>query len=152
MAGTRIQLDPVEADLDEILATMSRLETAPDDRALWVDIGEYLDLATRERFELEMAPDGTPWEPLDPAYQARKPRRQDQILVLDAFLRDQMSYDAQAGGVDFGSNRVYAATHHYGDPGRGIPERPILGVSDDDDSHIVRLAREHLSDVIAGRA
>lgn len=149
MAGTHIHID---TNAEEILDKFARLATAPEERTLYADIGEYLDLATRHRFEIEVAPDGTPWEALDPEYQARKPRRQDQILVLDAFLRDQMSYSAAAGSVDFGSNRIYAATHHYGDPARGIPERPLLGVSEDDERHILELATEHLQAAISPTA
>lgn len=150
MAGTRVRIQP--ENLDQVLDKFTRLAAAPAERTLYSDIGEYLDLATRERFELEMAPDGTPWEALDPEYQARKKRRADQILVLDAYLRDQMSYTAQAGSVDFGSSRIYAATHHYGDPDRGIPERPILGLSEDDETHILKLAQEHLEDAIGSGA
>lgn len=150
MAGTSVRIEA--ENLDRVLDAFTRLAGAPAERTLYADIGEYLDLATRERFELEVAPDGTPWEALDPEYQARKKKRADQILVLDTYLRDQMSYDAQPGSVDFGSSRIYAATHHYGDPDRGIPERPILGISDDDETHILKLAREHLEDAIGPSA
>ena len=149
MAGTHLHIG---TNADQVLDTFARLAMADQQRTLWEDIGEYLELATRARFELEVAPDGTPWEPLDPAYQARKPRRQDQILVLDAFLRDHMSYDASSGGVDYGSGRIYAATHHYGDPDRGIPERQILGLSDDDTRHVLELAQEHLQGIIDASA
>lgn len=146
MAGTQIQLEV--DDLERVLAAFDRAAEAPADRTLWADIGEALQLSHRHRFEMEIAPDGTPWVGLDAEYQARKKRRQTDILVLDTYLRDQMSYEASAGGVDFGSSRIYAATHHYGDPDRGIPERPIIGVSDDDESHILRAAREHMEAAI----
>lgn len=117
-------------------------------RPLFVEIGEYLDLATRERFDAAEAPDGTPWAPLSPRYQARKKRRRDQILVLDSFLRDQMSYAATDEQLEFGTNRIYGPTHQFGDDSRNIPARPFLGLSTDDQAEIVALAGEHLREAL----
>jgi len=141
----------VRIELDErpILAAFERIQAAGrDTKPLWDDVGEYLQLATRFRFDTVTAPDGTPWEPLDPAYQRRKKRRQDEILVLDAFLRDTLAAETDSQGLEFGSALIYAATHQFGDPERGIPARPFLGLSEDDKGEILRLAREHLDNAI----
>lgn len=150
MAGTSFRIEP--EGLEDVLAAYTRVGSMHQRRAMFADIGEYLDMATRERFQLEMAPDGTPWEGLDPEYQARKKRQKNRILVLDAYLRDQMSYDAQPGSVEFGTARIYGATHQFGDDDRGIPARPFLGLSDDDEIHILNLAREHLESAIGPSA
>ena len=45
-----------------------------------------------------------------------------------------------------GTNLIYAATHHYGDPGRNIPARPFLSVSDDARQAIIRTLLDHLGE------
>ena len=47
-------------------------------------------------------------------------------------LRDSITHNVTADGVEVGSNLAYAATHQYGDPRRNIPERPYLGASEQD--------------------
>jgi len=42
-------------------------------------------------------------------------------------------------------NLVYAATHHFGDPRRGIPARPFLGVSRDARAVILQRVVDHLA-------
>ena len=44
-----------------------------------------------------------------------------------------------------GINLVYAATHHCGDPRRGIPARPFLGVSSDARAVILQSIVDHLA-------
>lgn len=143
MAGAQIS---IEADVSDVLATLSALQAAAGNtQGLWQDAGEYLLQSHRERFDRAETADGQPWAPLSARYQRRKKRRADQILVLDAFLRDQLAYHASADGLDLGSNRIYAATHQFGAEDRGIPARPFLGLSDDDRAEILELAKQHLS-------
>ena len=42
-------------------------------------------------------------------------------------------------------NLVYAATHHFGAPRRGIPARPFLGVSSDARAVIFQSIVDHLA-------
>ena len=146
MTGTHVAIDSNAEDVLGVFAELQR--RAGTQRRLWQDVGEYLSLSHRYRFDLMISPDGVLWEPLDPEYQRRKPRRKDQILVLDAFLRDQLAYFADDSGLDFGSNRIQAATLHFGDPDRGIPSREFVGLSDDDETEILRLARQHLAEAV----
>lgn len=135
----------IELDTAEALAVFSRLEEAAGGLGgLWKDVGEHLKLAHRYRFDVAISPDGDLWEPLDPAYRRRKKRRKDDILVLDTYLRDQLSYRASNAGLEFGTNRIYGAAHQFGTD--DIPARPWLGVSDDDRAHILSLAERHLAE------
>lgn len=143
MAGVSVEVDDrqVLAALGELIA---RVE---DTRPVFEDIGEYLLRAHDDRFQSQRAPDGTPWQPLSPAYQARKKRNADKILQLEGNLRD-LSYDASRDGVVLGTNRIYGATHQFGRPEAGIPPRPFLGVSDDDRAEILDIVRDSLRDAI----
>jgi phage gpG-like protein len=52
-------------------------------------------------------------------------------------------YNAHNSGLEFGSNRVYAATHQFG---RGkIPVRPFLGLGVGDRLEVLRLIEEWIS-------
>jgi phage virion morphogenesis protein len=142
MAGASIQIDiddrQVTAVLGELIARGQDLEPA------FREIGEYLDLVHRGRWDQQQAPDGTPWAPLNPAYQARKKRNADRILVLDGYLRDLLRYQASSDGLAFGTDRVYGATHQFGRPEAGIPARPFLGLSEEDGREVLEILARHL--------
>ncbi|PWG62850.1 phage virion morphogenesis protein [Sediminicurvatus halobius] len=112
-------------------------------------IGEDLQLSHRERFDQQVSPAGEPWKPLSEDYRARKPRRQDEILVLNTYLRDTLRYDAGPQELEFGTDRVYGATHHFGDPERGIPARPWLGLSEGDERHAVETLLAYLGEPLS---
>lgn len=72
MTGSSLSID-IEIDDRQIQAALRRLAAAGADlKPAFAEIGEYLDLATRERFDREQAPDGTPWEPLSDATLRRR--------------------------------------------------------------------------------
>lgn len=145
MAGVRIQVDDRAARevLDALAERMSDAET------LFTDIGEYLLRSHDERFEAQEAPDGTPWEPLSPRYRARKRRNADKILQLEGNLRD-LVYDASRDGLELGTNRIYGASHQFGRPEAGIPARPLLGLSADDEAELIEIVQDHLRDPLGG--
>lgn len=113
---------------------------------LFGQIGEHLIESTQARIDREEGPDGTSWEPLSPSYLARKPKNKDRILVLDQVLRDTLAYNEGPRELEFGTNRIYAATHQFG---RGaIPARPFLGIDDADEGEILQLLREYVQTVL----
>jgi len=107
---------------------------------------EVLQPSTRERFDTEEAPDGTKWMPLSPEYQARKKKNADKILTLEAFLRESFFPEISDTQLLFGTDKIQAATHQFGRPvGDGeIPARPFLGISDDDERHIIDILQTFL--------
>lgn len=125
---------------------LNRLVLASGDlKAAFTDIGEYLKISHRERFGRQESPDGQAWAPLDPKYQARKKKNTDKILVLEGLLRDLLAYNASADGLEFGTNLVYGATHQFGRPEAGIPARPFLGFSEEDQDEILQILTVHLA-------
>ena len=67
------------------------------------EIGEYLIESHQERFTLEVAPDGTPWEPLSPKTIKHK-NGDDRILQASDTMRDQLAYQLGSNELEFGSN------------------------------------------------
>jgi len=109
-------------------------------------IGEYLLESHQSRFQLEIAPDGTPWAPLAPETLARK-NGEDRILQDQGTLRDTLSYSVTGNELLFGSNLEYAATHQFGREEDGIEARPFIGITDGpwrDEVEILAILRDHL--------
>jgi phage virion morphogenesis protein len=153
MAGNTayIEVDDkqVRAALDRIIAfgTAAILE-------FYRDVGEEMLIRTRARAAREEDPQGIPWVPLSPRYKRYKDRKRPGVpkLKFDShMLSDMLSYQATAAELLWGTNAEWGATHQFGDPDRGIPARPWLGLSGDDASAIVDIALEHLQDAVAGR-
>lgn len=110
MAGAYIELDIQDANgkLTDLIGQISR--PAP----LFAQINEYLLRSTRQRFKDQVAPDGTPWEALSPAYQRRKHRNADKVLTFRGYLSGTLRGQYDDTGLEFGTNRPYGAIHNFG--------------------------------------
>jgi phage virion morphogenesis protein len=150
MAGASIQ---IEIDDREVLAALQRLVDAGRDlKPAFEQIGEYLDLAHRQRWDRQEAPDGTPWAPLSPKTLARKHKKGRPLdtLVESGDLRDLLRYQASDDGLEFGTDRRYGAPHQFGREEAGIPARPFLGLSEDDKAAVLDILQEHLEGGLGG--
>jgi phage virion morphogenesis protein len=116
----------------------------------FAEIGEYLIESHQERFKLEVAPDGTPWEPLSPRTISAKDG-DDRILQQSGILRDTLTYQILGDELQFGTDKEYSATHHFGREADGIPARPHIGLATgqwDDLDEITEILQSHLLDNI----
>lgn len=156
MAGARIQFDIESRQVLDTLGEM--LRNIDDPQPAFREIGEYLDMAHRDRFDAQRAPDGSPWAPLSPVTRARKKKNTDKVLVLDGYLRDTLRYQESPTELLFGTDRVYGAVHQYG-AGQGafgttrrggpipwgdIPARPWLGIASEDEQPILTILERHI--------
>ena len=143
MAGASFDVTFDGTDATRRLAQLAR---ATDDlRPYFRDLGEYLQRSHDDRWSQEEAPDGTPWAPLKPKTAARKAPTQPNagLRTLDEHLR-RLTVQSDRTSVEIGTNRIYGATHQFGDPKRGIPARPYLGLSDAERDEIGDLAADYL--------
>ena len=88
------------------------------------------------------------WRPLEPATvreRVRKRYGRGPILERSGDLASRILADWDDSTAVAGTNVVYAATHHFGDPERGIPARPFLGLSRDTRDVVVDAIVEHLA-------
>jgi phage virion morphogenesis protein len=146
MAGSFIAVEltgekPLIALLDKFIKQGQSLEPA------LAEIGEYLIESHQERFKLEVAPDGTPWEPLAPRTIAKKDK--DTILQQSGTMRDLLAYRLSGNELTFGTNQEYGATHQFGREADGIPARPFIGLATgqwNDADEIVAILQSHLQD------
>lgn len=157
MAGAAVEIDD-----REVVAALRRLQQAGSRlRPALLEIGEYLLQSTEARFDAQVDPAGQPWTPLSPAYQARKKKNPNLILVLTGHLSGQQAPQAgqRAGlqapqatetAVSVGTNLVYAATHQFGRPEQNIPARPFLGLNATDTREILTIINEHFERAARG--
>lgn len=144
MAGAFVKID-INENGSQVAAALERFaRQARDLGPVFDDIGEYLLLSHDRRFDEQQSPDGDAWTPLSQEYKARKKRNRDKILVLDDLLGGTLRYQTTAASLVFGTDRIYGATHQFGDDERGIPARPYLGLSGGDEAHVANLIGEHL--------
>lgn len=147
MSGVRIDID----DRDVLAALQNLQRAAGDLTPALEDIGEYLLRSHDERWSREETPDGTPWAPLSPQYDAKKAKKRPNagILVLDEHLRRLVS-QVSGNELEVGTPWTYGATHQFGDPRRNIPPRPFLGIGAHDHVEILDIIARHIEMALKG--
>lgn len=142
------------------------LKATGDLRPLMEDIGAEIESSTLDRFETNVAPDGTPWKQSLHSKVSGQP-----TLVEKGYLRDSVHYVLDGSdAVEIGAGGIaadYAGIHQTGGTitakGPGglrfalatgefvnvqsveIPARPYLGLSAADDQALLEIAFQHLA-------
>lgn len=138
-------------ELDVVRRRLAVLADPPVDRLL-EQLGADLESSTRERLSVTKTdPSGAPWQAWSPDYAARRPTKGG-ILELTGQLVDTIAWELGDGGVNVGSEMVYAMTHQKGDLDRGIPERKFLGISAEDQETLEATAVAWLDRLLEGLA
>lgn len=118
------------------------------------DIAAVLESATEGAFEAEADPvTGQAWASLSDAYLKANPKRQGgkMLQVHDGGLASSISADSGDFWAEIGSNKIYAAIHQFGGTDdmpagpAGIPARPYLGVSREDEQSMLGFLAAYLS-------
>lgn len=159
MTGTYLN---ITHNSDEIVSAFNQLlQSGQDLTPAMAEIGSYLELQTRDHFDNEEAPDGTPWAPLSPTtlkFRAEKGLPIDRILHGETLnLRDEIhtTYDSDSVEISSGQPaQAYAAMQQFGGttspdsmiPGVDIPARPFFGYSDQDEEYILEVLSDFLTD------
>jgi phage virion morphogenesis protein len=146
MGGTSFKLN--WGGMDRMIGTA--VTKASQSKAAMEEIGEMLTSSTVERFSTSTAPDGTKW----PVSQ-RAENEGGKTLVNKGRLRGSIGYEASPDQIVVGSNVVYARIHQLGgETGRGhavtLPERPYIGISEDDIDEARAILSDHLIGVLGG--
>jgi len=168
MSGVRIELTGADA----AIAKLSQAEAAlGNPLSMYQDIGAAMVESTRRRFDDGTGPDGSPW-PIS----LRAQFEGGKTLIDSAALKGSITHIAATDQVEWGTNMDYAGTHQFGAtitpksadalrfsiPGIGfitvqsvtIPARPFIGLNDEDEAEIERIADDFLSNALGeiGRA
>lgn len=142
MAGASVS---VAIDDKELQRFFTKLIQQTDDMTdIFAAIGEQQLESTAQRYKDQKAPDGKKWARLKKKTIAQKSRNADKKLIDSGDLMGTYSYEADSDSLVFGSNRIYAATHQFGDEDRGIVARPHIGISASDELDISNLLAQQL--------
>ncbi|WP_166838699.1 phage virion morphogenesis protein [Rheinheimera pleomorphica] len=152
MAGSNISIDAGGANAIADVITQL-VQQGRNLKPALSQIGEYLVEATQDRFQLEVAPDGSLWDPLAPETTRRK-NGDTRILRQSSTLVDTILYDVNDDQLLVGSNMEYAATHQFGREDDGIVAREWLGLTTgpwNDEVAIMDILYDHFSQGLPNR-
>jgi phage virion morphogenesis protein len=152
MAGASVKIDYEFAD-KEITKRLKALADAGEDlEPFFTDVGEGLLNSHHDRWEQQVDPSGDAWQALSDKYLRSKKKRESKfpkaIMRLEGFMFDTLAYNADSQGLELGTNRVQGASMQFGDEKRGIPQRKILGVSEDDEIMIIDRLTDHFESAL----
>lgn len=127
MAGTSLVF---KSGGGPLLAHLARLSARREWTAARREIGEYMLGDIQDNFDRQRLFDGSPMPQSKAAIE-----RAGKTLIKDHHLYDSYVYQLVNGGIALGSNKAYAAIHHFGgETGRGhktkLPARPVMGVGE----------------------
>jgi len=136
MVGIRFEYDlKEEAILQERLNKLAGLDVQKD---FLGDLGALVESQTRRRLSEEKeSPDGVAWVEWSDQY-ANTRHSGHSLLEGEGDLIDSIDNFVENNAVSIGSPLVYAAIQHAGgeEVGKDIPERPYLGLSEDNKKEI----------------
>lgn len=144
----------IEVDDHEILAALRQLQQATGNlRPALLKIGENLKESTKKRFQNYTGPDGVMWQANSDVTYERKADRSGIPLTDHGTLGNTIDYQLLGNdGVQIGSPMEYAAMMQFGGTKSefpnlwgDIPERPFLGISEDDKRDILAIIQRHLN-------
>lgn len=138
-------------DDTEVVRAFQRLQRAVGDISPALkEIGEDLVESTKQRFSSGVGPDGEQWKDNSQVTIERKGRNKpliDEGTLMAEIHKQLIGTDT----LEVGSPMKYAAMQQFGGSKSefpflwgDIPERPFLGVSDDDEAKILRTVDEYL--------
>lgn len=143
MAGVSISF---RLDMTKPLDMLARLEHF-NARAMFDDIGGYLDSEATNRFVTSKDPFGQRWEP------SQRAKNTGGKTLLDyGHLRDSVTHQVfiDGRGVEHGSDLEYSAIHQFGGE-TGHPNgrftmtaRPFIGIGPADETEIDNIVEDHL--------
>ncbi|MGE4489277.1 MAG: phage virion morphogenesis protein [Kiritimatiellales bacterium] len=143
-------------DLNGVGALLDRLRYVDADR-LSDEIGALVVSQTQERIaNTKRGPDGDAWPDWSEVYAQTRHGGQSLLFAEgNPGLLSSLTHLVQSGGVEVGSNLVYAAHHQFGSDkpsgrGSGVPARPYLGISSEDAEAIERLCVHFVERLAAG--
>jgi len=114
MTGTSIT---IEVDSQPVRQALGAVVAAGGDLLPLFDaIGAAMVTSTQNRFLAQAGPGGVPWPKFAPATLKRMPKRRQPPLLLRDTLRlyNSLTFEADDGSVQWGTNVIYAALHQFG--------------------------------------
>lgn len=152
----------IDFDPKALLAALTELKRLSGDLSGPLKaIGEDLVESTKRRIELGRDLNGRPFAPNSPVTVARKGHNRP-LIDSGTLLHNTIHYDVQGDTLIVGSSSEYAALQQFGQrkgasgknrrgapiPWGDIPARPFIGLSQEDETYILRTLTEAIEKVL----
>lgn len=159
MSGIIIRAEITDNGIRAKLTALIALGRNPSDAMR--DIATYGESSTRERFRMQIGPDGNRWKP-----SLRVQLHGGKTLTKDGHLAGSITSHSSSKFAEWGSNRIYAAIQQIGGEIKAkfaatlrfrlangafvsakkvtIPARPYLGVNDENASDILDILQARI--------
>lgn len=126
----------------EVIKKLQAFEVELNDwHDVFNNVGDYLmDVYSRQVFSTEGGILGDRWADLSPAYELWKAKRYAGRGILEASGRLKGGFQKRIGSQDMEIKNTtpYAVYHQSTEPRSKIPRRPIIGMSGDIESKVIR--------------
>lgn len=151
-SGVTMTLQP---RVDPLFMHLGRLAKMDDYDGLRNSIGGYMVGNIQDNFDGQTLWDGSPMHRSAAADSRSDDDADGKTLIDKHLLYDSYTYALVDGGVDVGSNLIYARIHHFGGlAGRGhktkIEANPVMGMTDAQDAHIGGMILDDLAELERG--
>lgn len=146
MTGARITIDL--HDVDRLQARLDRIADIGFGDVLDT-IGATVESQIRRRLSDDQeAPDGSPWEAWSKGY-AKTRHGSHSLLQSEGDLIGSITHNVGMDDVEIGSNLVYAGVHQFGNDDRGIPARPYIGLSAENEDEIEAVLHDWIQELLS---
>lgn len=112
----------LEGDVRGLMARLKKFENI-DKAGISSALSEVVRSSTMERFKAQKDPDEKKWVP-----SIRAQSEGGVTLTQTAGLKNSIKSKSNASGFAVGTNKVYARTHQFGEPGRTIRAKTSKGL------------------------
>lgn len=145
---------------DKVIAALEKIASPQMRSDILDETGSYGVASTQQRFIDGKSPDGEKWKK---SHRAQKDG--GETLRDDNYLFQSLTHIFSADKVEWGSNKIYAAIHHFGGiikPKKAkalrfvmggmtftvkqvtMPSREFLGLNDADETEIEAIVEDHI--------
>lgn len=161
-----MQMAGVKIELTKVTKAFAQAAKIADSPALFLDIGEILLNNTRDRLSEGKDINDQDFAPLTALTMSLKSKNKDKILIGEGDLFRELTYQLVNGGkgLEFGSDRIYAAIQQYGGTIKPknkkmlafggvfakqvtLPARPFIGFTPLDQRDVLNAVADHLMSV-----
>ncbi|MDD5274380.1 MAG: phage virion morphogenesis protein [Methylovulum sp.] len=142
----------IDLNDQEIINALGRLAYSANHLEPALDeIGATIAASVMLNFTGQHDPDGNAWEPLSEATLANRRGGEGQILRDTGRLNRSITHNVSDQSVEIGTDVVYANMMQFGGKKADfpwlwgdIPERPFVGISEEDKAEILAILSHHL--------
>jgi len=143
--GIKIQITGDKVALARLKRAKGKLKQR---KKLFQRIAIYLEQSTGKTFKMEGRPVG--WKPSQRAETEGGKTLQDTRQLFGSVTGKGVGAIRDVSDVKlvFGTSLIHAPVHQFGNPDRGLPARPFLGIHKEDEKEIKKIQKQWAEEIV----